>query len=84
MLREPYGKVPAPGQLPFDHPPERLGAESRKPNTLYGRKYLTIIFDEAQAARNYGQTHSAALLILERADTRLILTATPLQTRTEV
>ncbi|RXW17371.1 hypothetical protein EST38_g8476 [Candolleomyces aberdarensis] len=83
LLWESESKAPASERLPFDHPPERLGAEDRRPKTLYGRKYLTIIFDEAQAARNYGSTHSSALLIFRKAHTRLILTATPLQTRVE-
>jgi hypothetical protein len=54
------------------------------PKTLYGLQYLTIIFDEAQGSRNYGSKHSAALLIMIRALVRIILTATPLQTRAEV
>ncbi|KAJ2911463.1 hypothetical protein MD484_g8951, partial [Candolleomyces efflorescens] len=85
LLWESNSKVPSKNsdRLPWDHPPERLGAEARKPKTLYGQKYLTLILDEAQVARNYGSTHSAVLLILKQAHARLVLTATPLQTRTE-
>ncbi|KAJ2932839.1 hypothetical protein H1R20_g4266, partial [Candolleomyces eurysporus] len=83
LLWEPNSRVPVSERLPFEHPPERLGADSRRGKTLYGQQYLTVIFDEAQAARNYGSTHSAALLILAKSHTWLILTATPLQTRVE-
>ncbi|RXW13670.1 hypothetical protein EST38_g12186 [Candolleomyces aberdarensis] len=83
LLWEPNSRVPVSERLPFEHPPERLGADLRQGKTLYGQQYLTVIFDKAQAARNYGSTHSAALLILAKSHTRLILTATPLQTRVE-
>lgn len=84
MLWEPTTKVPVHVRLPFETPPEKLGFETRQKNTLYGRKYLVVVFDEAHTARNYGSKHSAAILLLRRARVRLILTATPVPTRPEV
>jgi TATA-binding protein-associated factor len=52
--------------------------------TLYGQKYLTITVDEAHNFRNTGPRHSSILLLLNKAEIRLILTATPLQTSTKV
>lgn len=76
--------MPLHVRLPFEPAPQRLGFENRKHNTLFGRQYLVVVVDEAQGARNYGSKHSAALLLLELAIIRLILTATPVPTRPEV
>lgn len=84
LLWEPTTKVPAHVRLPFEPAPERLGSETRKKNTLFGRSYLVVVLDEAQSARNYGSKHSAAILLLKLATIRLILTATPVPTRPEV
>lgn len=70
--------------LPWDPPKELPGSAKKLPNTLYGQRYLTVVFDEAQAVRNPGPKHSSALAVLERSVVRLILTATPLQTSTKV
>lgn len=70
--------------MPWEHPEQLDDYDDVVGKTLYGQQWLTIVFDEAQGSRNYGAKHSAALLILERCKIRLILTATPLQTRPEV
>lgn len=75
----------APKALPWALPEAVPGSEKKRlENTLYRQKYLTVIFDEAQMARNPGPKHSSALLLLNQANVRLILTATPLQTSTKV
>lgn len=73
------------GALPWETPPflaPKFRAEIS--NTLFCQDYLSITLDEAHNFRNHGTKHSAALTILSRASLRLIATATPLQTRTNV
>jgi hypothetical protein len=75
----------APKALPWALPEAMPGSEKKRlGNTLFGQRYLTVIFDEGQMARNPGPKHSSALLLLNQANVRLILTATPLQTSTKV
>ncbi|KAH6905671.1 P-loop containing nucleoside triphosphate hydrolase protein [Coprinopsis sp. MPI-PUGE-AT-0042] len=83
MLWETKKEKRLKGLAPWSHPEKREDFDVDVKKTLYGFKYLTVIFDEAQSSRNYGSKHSAALLILDRCLVRLVLTATPLQTRTE-
>jgi hypothetical protein len=53
-------------------------------STLFGREYLCVVLDEAHFCRNPGPTHWGPLAIMEQAKTRLVMTATPVQTRVEV
>ncbi|KAF4611118.1 hypothetical protein D9613_006452 [Agrocybe pediades] len=69
--------------LPWAHPARAPGYDQKIVKTLYSQRYLSVTFDEAQAVRNYGPRHSSALRLLEQAEVRLILTATPLQTSTK-
>ncbi len=78
------GQRPQGNVLPWVHPEPLVEDDLIRQKTLYGHRYLSVTFDEAQSTRNCGAKHSAALLILEQAIVRLILTATPLQTSTKV
>ncbi|TFK16514.1 hypothetical protein FA15DRAFT_742895 [Coprinopsis marcescibilis] len=66
--------------LPWDPCEQTRNYPIRVKSTLYGLEYLTVSWDEAQALRNTGPMHLSALLLLEQAKVRMILTATPLQT----
>jgi hypothetical protein len=79
-----YEKTRPSQALPWDLPEQRGSFEKRVSETLFGRRWATCIFDEAQGARNIGPKHFAALAILSISLIRLILTATPLQTSTKV
>lgn len=68
---------------PWDMPERLRTFGSQAPHTLFGVKFLAVIMDEAHSCRNPGSQHSAAIAITQNAYSRLILTATPLQTRTE-
>ncbi|EAU80360.1 hypothetical protein CC1G_12776 [Coprinopsis cinerea okayama7 len=82
-FRSLYSGNRPPKSLPWVTPDKLPGYASAAGSTLFGRQYLTVVFDEAQGARNTGQKHSSALQILEQAQVRLVLTATPLQTSTK-
>ncbi|KAF6745335.1 P-loop containing nucleoside triphosphate hydrolase protein, partial [Ephemerocybe angulata] len=77
-----YGSFRPPRSMPWDHPSPLPGHEVNRLGTLYGKNYLTTIFDEAHEVRNNGPRHSSALMLLERSIVRLPCTATPLQTST--
>ncbi|TEB22051.1 hypothetical protein FA13DRAFT_1641971 [Coprinellus micaceus] len=78
-----YGSNRDPEAFAWDHPDLKHDPEARKEDTLYGKQYLTTIFDECQDVRNTGPRHSATLMILEQSIIRLPCTATPLQTSTK-
>ncbi|TEB22041.1 hypothetical protein FA13DRAFT_1716383 [Coprinellus micaceus] len=60
-----YGSNRDPEAFAWDHPDLKHDPEARKEDTLYGKQYLTTIFDECQDVRNTGPRHSATLMILE-------------------
>ncbi|TEB03945.1 hypothetical protein FA13DRAFT_1569793, partial [Coprinellus micaceus] len=78
-----FGSNRHPEAFPWDHPDPKHDPEVKKEDTLYGRTYLSTIFDECQDVRNTGPRHSATLMILEQSIVRLPCTATPLQTSTK-
>ncbi|TFK17541.1 hypothetical protein FA15DRAFT_734316 [Coprinopsis marcescibilis] len=75
-----YTSVRSPKGLPWDPCSRASGYDTRVNSTLYGLEFLTVTWDEAQGLRNTGTMHLSALLILEQAMVRMILTATPIQT----
>lgn len=86
MLYQPgaKGKKAKSRKTPWEMPERIRTYDTHAPNTLFGVKFLIVILDEAHSCRNPGNQHSAAISITQNAHSRLILTATPLQTRTEV
>ncbi|KAG5634213.1 hypothetical protein H0H81_002857 [Sphagnurus paluster] len=74
-----FGTIPR-DTMPWTHPNKRHNYDTNVKKTLYGQQYLTVTIDKAQAFRNVGMKHSSALVILESAMLRIIMTATPLQT----
>ncbi|KAF9455402.1 P-loop containing nucleoside triphosphate hydrolase protein, partial [Collybia nuda] len=70
------------GKLPWAEPTPLPTYTKLVGNTLYGRQYLSVTIDEAQAFRNVGTKNSAALMLLRNAVFRQIMTGTPLQTST--
>lgn len=70
--------------LPRELPERSPEYDDRLPFTLFHQEYLTVVIDEAQGLRNLGVKHLAAIHILQQAQVRLILTATPLQMSTKV
>ena len=79
-----FSKANGSNKLPWALPDRLPNSEDKISKTLYSQKYLTITVDEAHTYRNSGPRHSSILLLLNRAELRLILTATPLQTSTKV
>ncbi|KAG5649443.1 hypothetical protein H0H81_003855 [Sphagnurus paluster] len=77
-----FGTIPR-DTMPWTHPNKRHDYDTNVKKTLYGQQYLTVTIDEAQAFRNVGMKHSSALVILESAMLRIIMTATLLQTSTK-
>ncbi|KAF8808358.1 hypothetical protein BYT27DRAFT_7097080 [Phlegmacium glaucopus] len=75
-----FSRANGPKRLPWTLPEKVPHSARTISNTLYGQRYLTITVDEGHSFRNTGPRHSAILLLLDRAELRLILTATPLQT----
>ncbi|KAF8953874.1 P-loop containing nucleoside triphosphate hydrolase protein [Flammula alnicola] len=78
-----FWKKATSSELPWIHPNRLPTFSSTVNNTLYGHKYLTITIDEAHAFRNVGAKHSSALVLMELAAMRFVMTATPLQTSTK-
>ncbi|TEB14168.1 hypothetical protein FA13DRAFT_1641970, partial [Coprinellus micaceus] len=70
-------------KFPWDVPTKLASYEASAGTTLFGTKFLVVIIDEAHFYRNPGNSHSAALALTQGAWSRFMLTATPLQTRTE-
>ncbi|KAJ3517571.1 hypothetical protein NMY22_g13940 [Coprinellus aureogranulatus] len=80
-----FKDLKTPRKVPWESPPKASTHDANLSSTLYGQNFLLVIIDEAHFCRNPGPQHSAALEITSSARThsRLILTATPLQTRPE-
>jgi TATA-binding protein-associated factor len=74
----------SPKELPWKRQKRLLKYDSVVNETLFGLDYLSVTIDEAHEFRNVGPKNLAALSILEKANARLIMTATPLQTSTKV
>ncbi|RXW14189.1 hypothetical protein EST38_g11666 [Candolleomyces aberdarensis] len=68
---------------PWDHPEPRSDYNVNIQKTLFHQEYSVVVLDESQNFRNNGPKHSAALRVLEQANIRVVLTATPLQTSTK-
>jgi hypothetical protein len=80
-----FSKATAGGKkLPWTLPSRLPYSDKTISKTLYSQSYLSVTVDEAHSFRNNGPRHSSILLLLEKAELRLILTATPLQTSTKV
>ncbi|TEB32035.1 hypothetical protein FA13DRAFT_1628369, partial [Coprinellus micaceus] len=69
--------------FPWSLPKEKINYASKVSKTLFGRNYLCVVIDEAHFCRNPGATHWAPLTLLNQCAARLVLTATPVQTRIE-
>ncbi|KAG8214947.1 hypothetical protein J3R82DRAFT_10137 [Butyriboletus roseoflavus] len=54
---------------------------SRVSTTLYGRQYLTMIMDEAHAARKLNKLHTAACALRAMSTNTIAMTATPVMTK---
>ncbi|KAF5309269.1 hypothetical protein D9611_015099 [Ephemerocybe angulata] len=52
---------------PWQAPEKLPGYEKCKPDTLFSKEYLAIVFDESQDVRNPGPRQSAVLSIMEQA-----------------
>ncbi|RXW13276.1 hypothetical protein EST38_g12578 [Candolleomyces aberdarensis] len=78
-----YTSKRAKNLKPWDHPEPRPDYSVNKLKTLFHPEYAVAVLDESQNFRNNGAKHSAALRVLEQANIRIILTATPLQTSTK-
>ncbi|KXN81008.1 Nuclear protein STH1/NPS1 [Leucoagaricus sp. SymC.cos] len=61
---------------PWDIPNPRKSLE----NTIFGQKFLVVVIDEAHHIHNPGNKHTATLRLVQQAQIRLIMTATPLHT----
>jgi hypothetical protein len=55
----------------------KAGFADSSPSTLYGRRYLLAVFDEAHNYRNIRKGFFAARALVERSQTTAFLTATP-------
>ncbi|KZT17921.1 hypothetical protein NEOLEDRAFT_1081787, partial [Neolentinus lepideus HHB14362 ss-1] len=53
------------------------------PQSVYGRNYLLVIFDEAHAARKINKLHVAMRALRDKSSGMLALTATPATTKPE-
>ncbi|KAJ3494060.1 hypothetical protein NLJ89_g10889 [Agrocybe chaxingu] len=87
-LQQDFGSLyqssrPPGSKLPWTTPLQLPGYELRAPATLYGRNYTSATLDEGQTCRNNGAKHYSALLLLNLAIIRAVMSATPLQTSTK-
>jgi hypothetical protein len=68
---ESNGSSPSSSAIP------KASFADSSPSTLYGRRYLFAVFDEAHNYRNIRKGFFAARALVERSETTAFLTATP-------
>ncbi|KAL0057974.1 hypothetical protein AAF712_015368 [Marasmius tenuissimus] len=74
-----HGPIPKKTDTPWTLPPT---ADRGLKNTIFGRRFATVIIDEAHEFRRPGPKFLSAFLACRRGQLRLLATGTPLHTNT--
>lgn len=64
--------------------PSRKSVKLEESSTLFSQRYLSLVIDEGHLLRNIGPRHLAALGLGDQSLVRLILSATPIHTKSSV
>ena len=67
-----------------DEPRQAPAYPNRVSTTLYGRRYLSMIMDEAHTARKLNKVHTAACALRTMSAGVIAMTATPVMTKLQV
>ena len=67
-----------------DEPRRAAAYPTRVSTTLYDRRYLTMIMDEAHTARKLNKIHTAACALRSISSNLIAMTATPVMTKLQV